>query len=181
MRILATLLLSTAITFSLHVRADEELHDIPPPSDSDAITDAINDASGESGESAPAAPQPKADRKKPPRPERKAEPHPGGASGGPAVMVTSTYTCSIEGFLFRKGKSGTGMKKCDSLKDKTETQVKNPSECKDRAKVKGESCVKRAGADQIAVKGKVVEKLGLTSSTTSFSCEIDKFGGSACP
>ena len=54
-------------------------------------------------------------------------------------LVNPDTFCKIETFAAQKGKAPSGnYKKCDSLKDKAEVQVKSMSECKQRALTKGE-------------------------------------------
>lgn len=99
------------------------------------------------------------------------------------VISESKFFCKTDQFLSRTGKvKAADLKKCGSLLENAETAVKNTEECRTRAMEKGEACLKRLnGAEQISVKMKLTEKFGQNANLNSFTCEIDKNGGTACP
>jgi hypothetical protein len=97
-------------------------------------------------------------------------------------LVNPDTFCKIETFAAQKGKAPSGnYKKCDSLKDKAEVQVKSMSECKQRALTKGEECLKAAGSEDLGVTGKFIEKFSVSFNSTSFTCAVSKGAGNVCP
>jgi hypothetical protein len=97
-------------------------------------------------------------------------------------LVNPDTFCKIETFAAQKGKAPSGnYKKCDSLKDKAEVQVKSMSECKQRALAKGEECLKTSASSDLGVTGKFIEKFSVSFNSTSFTCAVSKGAGNVCP
>lgn len=100
----------------------------------------------------------------------------------PVLITESKFFCKTEQFLSRTGKvKAAQLKKCDSLVESAESEVKNGMECKNRAISRGESCLKKMGADQVSVKVKLIEKFGQNSNINYYTCEVDNAGNTACP
>ncbi len=102
----------------------------------------------------------------------------------PVLLTESKFFCKTEQFSSRTGKvKAVHLKKCDSLVESAESEVRNGQECKNRAIAKGEDCLKRMGADaeQVSVKVKLTEKFGQNSNINSYTCEVDTAGNTACP
>lgn len=99
----------------------------------------------------------------------------------PTVTISQPKLfCSVEQFTLRKGKGS--LKACDKLKDQQAAEVKTNEGCKQRAVEKAKDCMKLAAdAEQIAVKARYIEKFDIRQNAVSFTCELDKSGGSACP
>lgn len=97
------------------------------------------------------------------------------------VVSQAEQVCRVEQFVAKKAKGGA--KACDSLRDTAEVKVKSMEVCKQRALDKAAECLKRLaeGAEQVSVFGKLTEKFKVSSTSTKFTCEVDKLGGSACP
>lgn len=102
-------------------------------------------------------------------------------SSEPAVTIAQPKLfCSVEQFTLRKGKGN--LKACDRLKDLASVEVKSSEGCKQRAVERAKDCLKVAGeVAQIAVKGRFIERFDIRQNAVSFTCELDKSGGSACP
>lgn len=102
----------------------------------------------------------------------------------PVLVSESKFFCKTEQFLSRTGKvKAAQLKKCSSLVEAAESEVKNGQECKNRAIAKGEECLQKmgAGAEQVSVKVKLIEKFGQNSNINSYTCEVDTAGNTACP
>ncbi len=91
-------------------------------------------------------------------------------------LVNPDTFCRIDQFATQKGKAP-----CDSLKDNSDVRVKNIAECKERALKKGEACLKLAGASELSVGGRFVEKFSVSQSSTNFTCAINRAAGNLCP
>lgn len=99
------------------------------------------------------------------------------------VVQPETF-CRIDQFSPKLNQPPTAAYKvCDSLKDAKDVPSKTQGECKERALSKGSECLKKlAKANiQVAVRAKYTEKFKVSSQTSTFTCELDRSGGSSCP
>ena len=99
------------------------------------------------------------------------------------VTVTQPKTfCTIEKFGAQKGQAASAdFKKCDSLKDQSQHEVKSLLECKQRALTKGQECLKFSAGTNVAVSGKFSEKFDVSFKNTNFTCAVSKGAGEDCP
>lgn len=102
-----------------------------------------------------------------------------GQKAGP-VVTESQYFCKIEEFSAKKANPKL-FKRCDSLVEDADKPVKSGDLCKEHALAKGRQCLKFSKAEKIQVKVRFVEKFGANANIITWTCELDKAGGSACP
>lgn len=96
------------------------------------------------------------------------------------TVIEPKRLCSIDQFIVRKGKGS--VKVCDKLKDKVPIDSTSSDSCKQRVAEKAKECLNAMpNVEQIAVKARFIEQFPVSQSSTRFTCELDKSGGSACP
>ena len=96
------------------------------------------------------------------------------------VSTASAFFCKVDQFSSKNAKP-KAFKRCDSLVEANDRPIKGAEDCKEHGLSKGRECLKISGADQLSVKVKFTEKFGQNQNSSSFTCELDKSGGSACP
>jgi hypothetical protein len=94
-----------------------------------------------------------------------------------AIVTQADLACRIEGFKAAKTEV------CKSLADRKDVKVGSIEDCKQRALKLGGDCLGGPGkaSKQISIHGKFTQKAGVTQESTSFICQMDSSGGSACP
>lgn len=99
------------------------------------------------------------------------------------TLVDAELKCKVDQFVSRTGAVTTAqLKPCDRFKDGKEVKVKSMDECKQRAMEHGAKCLKLLKtAPQISVRTKFYQQFAHSQDSTTFTCELDKGGGSACP